>query len=50
MFFSRDGSLTNRRLLRTTGFESLIDEVRSIEEPEGPVGFQWVLAKRRVEP
>ena len=48
MFFSSYGPLTNRRLLRTAGFELLIDEVRSIEEPEGPVAFEWVLAKKRV--
>lgn len=46
MFFSSFPPEENTRLVRRTGFELLRDEVVSIDEPEGPVSFQWVLAQR----
>ena len=32
--------------LGCTGFELVGDEVVTIEEPDGPVAFQWILARR----
>jgi SAM-dependent methyltransferase len=47
MFFSSHGADTNRRLLAAANFELLIDEIVATPEPEGPVPFLWVLARRR---
>jgi SAM-dependent methyltransferase len=47
MFFSSYDTDTNRELLRSAGFELLIDEVLETLEPEGAVEFLWVLARRR---
>jgi SAM-dependent methyltransferase len=46
MFFSSFPPETNSQLLRGAGFELLRDECVTISEPEGPVTFQWVLARR----
>jgi SAM-dependent methyltransferase len=46
MFFSSHLPAENGRLLRTAGFELRRDEVVTIEEPDGPVAFQWILARR----
>jgi SAM-dependent methyltransferase len=46
MFFSSWDADTNRRLLRSVGFELLQDEIVEIREPEGAVSFLWVLARR----
>ena len=46
MFFSSFGADTNRRLLRAAGFELLTDDVVETVEPEGPVPFLWVLARK----
>jgi cyclopropane fatty-acyl-phospholipid synthase-like methyltransferase len=46
MFFSGHAAETNRRLLRESGFELLVDEIATIEEPEGPAEFLWVLARK----
>ena len=44
---SCDFSLTHyRELVRAAGFDVLEDAVVSIDEPEGPVEFQWILARR----
>jgi SAM-dependent methyltransferase len=43
-FFSSYPAETNSRLVREAGFRIERDEVVTIEEPEGPVQFQWVLA------
>jgi len=46
MFFSSFLPATNSQLLRDAGFELLRDETVTITEPEGPVKFHWVLARR----
>jgi SAM-dependent methyltransferase len=46
MFFSSHDADANRRLLAAAGFELLIDEVIETVEPQGPVPFLWVLARR----
>jgi CTP:molybdopterin cytidylyltransferase MocA/SAM-dependent methyltransferase len=47
MFFSGFDAATNRRLLTDAAFDLLIDDEVEIDEPEGPVRFLWVLARRR---
>ena len=49
MFFSSYGAEANRRMLRTTGFELLLDDVLVTPEPEGDVNFLWVIARKPVE-
>jgi len=44
-FFSSYPAETNSGLVREAGFRIERDEVVTIEEPEGPVQFQWVLAQ-----
>ena len=44
-FFSSFPPETNTRLLRAAGFTVVRDEVVTIAEPEGPVRFQWILAR-----
>ena len=46
MFFSSFDAARNRRLVREAGFELLVDDVIDTIEPEGPVPFLWVLARR----
>ena len=46
MFFSSFPPETTSRLLEEAGFELLLDELGPMEEPEGPVAFHWVLARR----
>lgn len=46
MFFSSFAADVNRRLLVQAGFELLIDEVIETIEPDGPIGFLWVLARK----
>lgn len=46
MFFSAYDADTNRRLLRASGFELLVDEVAVTREPEADVAFLWVIARR----
>jgi cyclopropane fatty-acyl-phospholipid synthase-like methyltransferase len=43
-FFSSYPPETNSRLVREAGFTIERDEVVELQEPEGPVRFQWVLA------
>jgi SAM-dependent methyltransferase len=43
-FFSSYPAETNSRLVREAGFTIERDEVVELQEPEGPVKFQWVLA------
>jgi SAM-dependent methyltransferase len=45
-FFSGWPPETNRRLLHEAGFDLVRDEVVTIQEPEGPQQFHWVLAQR----
>jgi cyclopropane fatty-acyl-phospholipid synthase-like methyltransferase len=46
MFFSSFPRATTSRLLDEAGFERLHDELGPMEEPDGPVAFHWVLARR----
>jgi ubiquinone/menaquinone biosynthesis C-methylase UbiE len=46
MFFSSHDAPTNRQLLRQAGFRLVLDEVVTIQEPEGEATFLWVLARR----
>jgi ubiquinone/menaquinone biosynthesis C-methylase UbiE len=45
-FFAGFDPPENSRLVEGAGLEILRDEVVSFEEPEGPVEFQWILARR----
>jgi SAM-dependent methyltransferase len=46
MFFSSHDAATNRQLLADAGLSLVIDEVVSMNEPEGEVSFLWVLAEK----
>jgi hypothetical protein len=46
MFFSSHDAATNRQLLADAGFTLVLDEVVSMNEPEGEVSFLWVLAEK----
>jgi cyclopropane fatty-acyl-phospholipid synthase-like methyltransferase len=45
-YFSGHEPETNRRLLVEAGFRTLVDEVVTMQEPEGEATFHWVLAER----
>lgn len=45
MYFSSYPPETNRRLLDDAGFERVLDEVVTFQEPEGEASFHWVLAR-----
>jgi SAM-dependent methyltransferase len=45
MFFSSFAADENRGLLRDAGFDLLIDDVVTMQEPEGPATFLWVLCR-----
>ena len=47
MFFSSHDADGNRRFLKSANFDLLIDDVVETPEPEGPMPFLWVLARRR---
>jgi len=46
MFFSSHDADTNRRLMRSAGFDLIVDEVAITHEPDGDVPFLWVLAQK----
>ena len=46
MFFSSFTPGVTSGLVAAAGFELVRDEVVEIAEPEGPVAFQWILARR----
>lgn len=46
MYFSGHDPATNRQLLERVGFELLVDEIVSMQEPGGTASFQWVLARK----
>ena len=46
MFFSSHDADTNRGLLRAAGFTLELDEIVEMREPEGPVTFLWVIARK----
>ncbi len=48
MFFSSHDAATNRQLLVNAGITLVIDEVVSMNEPEGEVSFLWVLGQKAV--
>ena len=45
-FFSSFPPPVNSQLVREAGFAIERDEVITMQEPEGPVDFQWILARR----
>jgi cyclopropane fatty-acyl-phospholipid synthase-like methyltransferase len=45
-FFSSYEPPVNTRLVHEAGFAIERDEVITMQEPEGPVRFQWILARR----
>ncbi|WP_410670475.1 class I SAM-dependent methyltransferase [Amycolatopsis sp. cmx-4-68] len=47
MFFSSHSPAENRRLLEAAGFTLVIDETVTMQEPEGPATFHWVLGEIR---
>ena len=49
MFFSSYDAATNRALLKDAGFALDLDEVVETMEPDGPVRFLWVIARRRAD-
>lgn len=46
MFFSGNDAETNRRLLAEAGLTVIVDEAVTMEEPEGPATFQWLIASK----
>jgi hypothetical protein len=44
-FFSSFPPPVNSALVRSAGFTIEREEVVTIEEPEGPAAFQWILAR-----
>jgi cyclopropane fatty-acyl-phospholipid synthase-like methyltransferase len=46
MSFSSHDAETNRRLLAQAGLTVVVDEAVTMQEPEGAVTFQWVIATR----
>lgn len=46
MFFSSHAPAENRRLLAAAGFTLEVDETVTMQEPEGPATFHWVLGRR----
>jgi SAM-dependent methyltransferase len=46
MFFSSHDAPTNGYLLTDAGLAVRVDEVVTMEEPEGPATFQWVIAAK----
>lgn len=46
MFFSSHDAAGNRALLHAAGFGLLVDEIVEMREPEGPVAFLWVIARK----
>ena len=47
MFFSGFDADTNRRLIREAGFELVLDEVVTMQEPETEATFLWVLSRKQ---
>ncbi|HEY1917264.1 MAG TPA: class I SAM-dependent methyltransferase [Streptosporangiaceae bacterium] len=50
MFFSSHGAPTNRRLLTDAGLTLLADEIVTMQEPEGPATFHWLITQRAPHP
>jgi SAM-dependent methyltransferase len=46
MYFSSHDAATNRELLGQAGLSLLVDEQVTMDEPEGPATFQWIMAIR----
>ncbi|MEV7092217.1 hypothetical protein AB0M80_05190 [Amycolatopsis sp. NPDC051045] len=46
MFFSSHAPAVNRQLLEAAGFTLEVDEPVTMQEPEGPATFHWVLGRR----
>ncbi|MFZ0215812.1 MAG: methyltransferase domain-containing protein [Candidatus Dormiibacterota bacterium] len=46
MYFSGYGPEINRQLLEDAGFELVLDEIVTMQEPGGDASFEWVLAQK----
>ena len=46
MFFAGSAPATNRRLVEDAGLEVVREVVETMDEPEGEVRWQWLLARR----
>jgi hypothetical protein len=46
MYFSSFDAGAYRRLFKGAGFELEVDEIIETHEPESPVHFLWLLARR----
>ena len=46
MYFSSYGPETNREMLLAAGFELVLDEIVTMQEPDVQSSFQWLLARR----
>ena len=46
MYFSGYGPSTNREMLRLAGFEIVMDEIVTMQEPDVVSSFQWLLLRR----
>jgi SAM-dependent methyltransferase len=44
MYFSGFDAETNRKLLARAGFTTVLDEIVTVAEPDGPATFHWVMA------
>ena len=47
MYFSGYGPDTNRKLLDAAGFDIVLDEIVTMQEPDVQSSFHWLLAQRR---
>lgn len=50
MYFSSHDEHTTRRLIAEAGLAVLTDEAVTMQEPEGPATFQWVIAAKPFHP
>jgi SAM-dependent methyltransferase len=46
MYFSSYGPATNREMLHAAGFEIVLDEIVTMQEPDVQSSFQWLLVRR----
>ena len=46
MYFSSYGPDVNREMLRAAGFEIILDEIVTMQEPDVQSSFQWLLVRR----
>lgn len=46
MYFSSYGPDINREMLQAAGFEIILDEIVTMQEPDFQSSFQWLLVRR----